>query len=163
MTPNQPTHRPGRGAVVHFLAGERRVTDRVVSLWKSARDKQTVLDSINDSELWAHCFLLIVDDDLDCSIILDKGESAARGLALDRRGATPLYRLPHRLAKRIHRLGLQCQRDQAPCLDACENLEAPEIPAKRCRMAVLPLIKQGKSRAPRIQRAANMLGVFTYC
>lgn len=159
---------PGKGPNIVQMAGERRATDRVVRLWKKAGDKRTILNSLDETSLWQHCFFLVVDDELACSIIIDRGTKAAKGLTLEKRRVKPLHHLPVELAQRIHRLALECREECAPGLDVCELGELKNIPVRRYRMALMPLnnpLAQDKPLADGIHppiNVTNMLGVFTY-
>jgi len=151
-----------QGANVVKLVSERRATDRLVGLWNSSGDKRSVFSSVSASPLWDHCFLFVVDDDLECSSIIDGGDQAAKLLSQNGRRITPLDKLPRALARRIHRLGLECRKERAPRLDACELGEEKELPIRRYRMALVPLARhQGKHYLAR-NPSMNMLGVFTY-
>ena len=47
--------------------GERRATDQLLKLWQSTTDKRIVVNSVSKSNLWKHCFLFVVDEEIDCS------------------------------------------------------------------------------------------------
>jgi len=153
---------PERGSGVLKLVGERRATDRLVRLWNSAGNKQSVFGSVSATELWDHCFLFMVDDEVDCSIILDQGNSAARGFSVHKPGIKPLNNLQPALARRIHRLGLECRKERTPRFDACEFGEEKDLPVRRYRMALVPLTRSERTNHPRCRSTLNMLGVFTY-
>ena len=144
------------------IAGERRATDRIVRLWRTTRDKQSVLYTINGSPLWEHCFLFVVDDEIECSVIIDHGVRAARGLALEKCLSTPLSNLSTSLARRIHGLALKSRAEDAPAFDACEDGEDEDMPVRHYRMAVVPLERPDPGEAFPQRNGTNMLGVFTY-
>lgn len=144
------------------LVGERRTTDRILRLWKNSKDKKSMLNALGRSSLWDHCFLFVVDDELECSVIIDHGNSAARGLALGRHGVEALRNLPYGLARRIHRLGLECRRECAPSLDESELEDASDSAVHRYRLALVPLTKSGDGWDLPRNEVVSMLGVFTY-
>lgn len=144
-------------------AGERRATDRLLRLWQSTPDKSAVLQAASASSLWRHCFLFVVDDEPTCSVIIESGEEAARGLALrSAKGSLPLTRLVPALGKRIHRLGLACRSNGSPGMDYRESDSDDGIPVRRYRMAVVPLTPPARNDEHFRKRVTSMLGVFTY-
>lgn len=153
---------PKRESGTLKLVGERRATDRLVRLWKTAQDKPSMFGSVSTSNLWDHCFLFVMDDEANSSVIIDQGESAAKGLFIRGRGTKTLNELPPALARRIHRLGLECRKDRAPKMDACEFGEEKDIPVRRYRMALVPLTRPKSVNSTRKISTLNMLGVFTY-
>lgn len=142
--------------------GERRATDQLLRLWKSSKDKRIVVNSISKSNLWKYCFLFVVDDEMNCSVIIDRGDYAAKGFALDDEGSRPLSYMPHGLAKRLHGLGLECRKKQTPAVDAYETVPSEDFPVHRYRMALVPLLKPDAGAFFPRHEVMNMLGVFTY-
>ncbi len=142
--------------------GERRATDQLIKLWQSTTDKRIVVNSVSKSNLWKHCFLFVVDDELNCSVIIDRGDDAARGFAADPRGSMPLSGLRSGFARRLHGLGLQCRKKQTPAVDAYEAEGSADFPVKRYRMALVPLTTPETPFFLPRHEVMNMLGVFTY-
>lgn len=149
-------------AHVPSFCGERRTTDRVISLWKGASDKQSVLLHLGQSRLWEHCFLLVVDDIPECSVIIHQGGTVAKGLSLGTRRMTKLEMLPTALGMRMHSLALECRKKHAPCCDDCEIETGKESKVLQCRFALVPLATRYKPQIPTEREAVNLLGVFTY-
>jgi hypothetical protein len=140
---------------------ERRATDRIVRLWKNASDKQTIIAGI-DRSLWEHCFLLVLDDLIDCSIIFDHGDSAARGLHLPDAEVLSLKDLPQSLGDRIFSLGLKCMQTRSPCCDEQDLCDAQEKPVSRYRLALVPLLPANERHDRSSYPVMSVLGVFTY-
>ena len=148
----------------HIFANEnseRRATDRVVKLWQNAADKQTIIAGI-DRSLWEHCFLLVLDKQMDCSIIFDHGQTAARGLHLPEDNVHRLGDLPPCLGDRIFELGLKCMKTRRPCCDAQDSNPTPEIPVRRYRLALVPLLPANERHDRSCYPVMSVLGVFTY-
>lgn len=141
---------------------ERRATDRIVRLWKNATDKQTIIAGI-DRSLWEHCFLLVLDDLIDCSIIFDHGDAAARGLHLPDAEVQSLKDLPQCLGNRIFSLALKCMKTRNPCCDAQDmGDDTKRNPVKRYRLALVPLLPANERHDRSSYPVMSVLGVFTY-
>lgn len=140
----------------------RRATDRLVRLWDSAADKQAIVDNITETSLWDHCFLMVVDNDLGHSVIIDSGARAAKGISMGDGRIKSLSHLPPEFAKRLHELGLRCRDQKKPALDDSDCGRPQGIPVRRYRMALVPLVQSDVRDFSIHQSASNMLGVFTY-
>lgn len=162
MSDTDPRDSLARRRKLLRLPVERRATDHVLSLWREGDDTYKTIDCIKDTYLWDHCFLLVVDNEMHSSVIIDQGERVAKGLAMERRGVAPLRKLHPGLARRIFSLGRRCLTDHAPCFDACEPGQAADIPVSRYRMAVVPLAKTRPRTILPGYDVRNVLGVFTY-
>lgn len=151
-----------RRAPVGHTSVNRRATDRLVRLWDSAADKQSIVENITGTSLWDHSFLMVVDDELGHSVIINSGAQAARGIALGDGRIKSLSHLPPEFAKRLHELGLQCRDQKMPALDNSDCGRPKGIPVRRYRMALVPLVQSDVRGFSIYQSASNMLGVFTY-
>ena len=140
---------------------ERRATDRVVKLWQNATDKQTIIAGI-DRSLWEHCFLLVLDDLKDCSIIFDRGDMASRGLHIPETDVQTLKKLPQCLADRIFELGLKCVKNRNPCCESKDLSDSDEQPVHRYRLALVPLLPANERHDRSSYPVMSVLGVFTY-
>lgn len=140
---------------------ERRATDRIVKLWQNATDKQTIIAGI-DRSLWEHCFLLVLDELIDCSIIFDHGQTAARGLHLPEEDVLCLKDLPRCLGERIFELGLKCMKSRTPCCEAHDLSDTEEHPVNRYRLALVPLLPANERNDRSSYPIMSVLGVFTY-
>ena len=156
-------HGPGVDADHNFesdLVGkERRATDRVVKIWQHAADKKAILANL-DRSLWQYCFLMVMDELPECSVIVDHGRRAGQGLQLidDRNGQT-LKKIPRYLGDRIFSLGQKCVRNRKPVRHSQNRRRSPESPVERYRLALLPL-RTDEDISPNPVR--SVLGVFTY-
>lgn len=150
----EPERRPLKGA-------ERRATDRVLKIWESATDKQTIVSGI-DRSLWEHCFLLVMDDVMDCSIIIDHGDKAGQGLQLVNGTVQSLRKLPRCFADEIFTLGRKCVKNRKPCRHSQNRKHSRDNPVDRYRMALFPLVPANERDDLSEYPVSSMLGVFTY-
>jgi hypothetical protein len=140
---------------------ERRATDRVVKIWQNATDKQTIVAGI-DRSLWDHCFLLVMDEMMDCSIIIDHGNKAGEGLQLVNGTVQSLRKLPRCFADEIFSLGKKCMKTRKPYKHAQDRNRSRENPVSRYRLALLPLVPAEERDDYSNYPVTSVLGVFTY-
>lgn len=150
---------PDGGRVLR--GAERRATDRLVKIWQNAADKQTIVSSI-DRSLWDHCFLLVMDEMMDCSIIIDHGKSAGEGLQLVNGTVQSLRKLPRCFADEIFTLGKKCMKSRKPYRHSQDRSRSRDNPVSRYRLALLPLVPAEERDDYSAYPVTSVLGVFTY-
>jgi hypothetical protein len=139
----------------------RRATDRVVKIWQDAADKETIRENI-DSTLWDNCFLLALDELIDCSVIIDHGQKVGSGLHLSKQKTHNFKNLPPSIRDKIFALGHACVKTRSPCHHAEELDHSEEIPVKRYRLALVPLLPTKERLDESTYPTSSVLGVFTY-
>jgi hypothetical protein len=140
---------------------ERRATDRVVEIWKAATNRETIKVNI-DSVLWDSCFLLALDELMDCSVILDHGDKAGSGLNLLEHKAFSFRSLPRGLREKVFFLSGECVKTRNPRFYSEDHNDMNEINARQYRLVLLPLIPSDERDRPLLNRVTNVLGVFTF-
>lgn len=161
MSDNLNSERHEKDHSIAHLNSGRRSTDRVVKIWEDATDKKTI-PGVLDSTLWDNCFLLAMDEVIDCCVIIDHGEKAGAGLNLSNQHSKNLRNLPPRLRDLIFTLGQKCIKDRSPCSYSQESNISEEIPAKQYRLAVVPLLPANERDRGSTYQVTSVLGVFTY-
>ena len=151
----------GKSRTAAFPNSGRRGTDRVVKIWKDATDKKTIPGTL-DSSLWENCFLLAMDQIIDCCVIIDHGRKAGAGLNLPKQQSKNLRSLPPRLRDLIFSLGQKCIKDRFPCSFSQELNDSNEISAKQYRLALVPLLPANERDDGSTYPVTSVLGVFTY-
>jgi hypothetical protein len=139
----------------------RRATDRVVKIWQDATDKEAIRENI-DSALWDNCFLLALDELIDCSVIIDHGQKVGCGLRLPKQKIHNFKNLPSSLREKIFTLGHACVQSRSPRHHAEELSDSEEIPVKRYRLALVPLLSAKERLDESTYPTSTVLGVFTY-
>ena len=139
----------------------RRATDKVVKIWQDATDKQTIRENI-DSSLWDNCFLLALDELIDCSVIIDHGQKVGCGLHFSTQKTHNFKNLPPSLRDKIFTLGHACVKTRSPRHCAEELSHSEEIPVKRYRLVLVPLLPAQERLDESTYPTSTVLGVFTY-
>lgn len=161
MPGNLNSERQRENDNVAYLNSGRRGTDRVVKIWNDAADKKTIPGTL-DRDLWDSCFLVAMDEVIDCCVLIDHGRKAGEGLNLSIQQSKNLRSLPPRLRDLIFSLGQKCIRERSPCSFNQEANDSEEIPARQYRLALVPLLPECEHEDGWRPPATSVLGVFTY-
>ena len=159
MPSHSESERIAKDSNVVYL--NRRATDRVVKIWQDATDKETIRENI-DSTLWDNCFLLALDELIDCSVIIDHGQKVGCGLHLSTQKTHNFKNLPPSLREKIFTLSHACVKTRSPRHHAEELSGSEEIPVKRYRLALVPLLSAEERIDESTYPISTVLGVFTY-
>lgn len=161
MPSNANSEDPGIESHIAYLNAGRRGTDRVVKIWEDAPNKQTIRENI-DSALWDNCFLLALDEVMDCSVIIDHGQKVAEGLNLSKQKTHNFRNLPLSIRERIFSLSQICVKTRSPCHHSQDQNESKDIPVNRYRLALVPLLPANERDDGSTHPVVGVLGIFTY-
>lgn len=147
-------------AFISHSINDSSVTDAVVSMWRHAGNEKNILESVGESKLWDYCFLILVDDYPECSVIIDHGGKAGQTLCLEAQAVKNLGDLPSSLAQPIHALGLKCKNSGMPVFGVDVTAVAENDPGRLSGMAFLPLDKADHHKVFLYHDPAIILGVL---